>query len=167
MKFSASVLQTHAKLITEQLEDGSQSHSTTVDNGYPIMINISTRWVQHFMKTNRIVLRAETGRLIASLEKTRHIARTVAFILGELKSFFIRSFEAKELDENCSENADETNFVFNMDNGKTLGFKTDKDIKYAGVVSGREPITMIVRVTGGVNARVEVRMINFKNSNRS
>jgi hypothetical protein len=35
-----------------------------------------------------------------------------------------------------AENADETHFVVNMDNGRTQGMIGDGDVKYADVVSG-------------------------------
>ena len=44
------------------------------------------------------------------------------------------------------ENLDETHFVVNLDNGKTLGFRGDTTVKYADVVSGRESITLVVRI---------------------
>lgn len=53
-----------------------------------------------------------------------------------------------------------------MDNGKTLGFKGDNHVKYADVVSGGDPITMMVRLTGGPSARIEAPMLIFKNQNR-
>ena len=65
------------------------------------------------------------------------------------------------------ENADETHFVFNMDNGRTLGLKGDCHVKYADVVSGGDPITMVVRITGGRDACIQPPMIIFKNENRS
>lgn len=40
-------------------------------------------------------------------------------------------------------------------------------MKYADVVSGGEPITRIVRLTGGFNTSIEVPMLIFKNGNRS
>ncbi len=42
-----------------------------------------------------------------------------------------------------------------MDNGRTLGFAGDDNVKYADVVSGGEGITMTVRVTGGKRAQIE------------
>ena len=91
------------------------------------------------------------------------IERSIAFHLGELK----RGFESGQLHEDECENADETHFVFNMDNGKTLAFIGDKEVKYADVVSGGEPITMMVRITGGKNSMICPPMLIFKNQNRS
>lgn len=42
----------------------------------------------------------------------------MVYHLGKLK----RAFFNGDFDENCAENADETLFVFKLDNGKTLAF---------------------------------------------
>lgn len=68
--------------------------------------------------------------------------------------------------EDQVENKDDTHFIFNMDNGKSLGFKTEEHIKYEDVVSGGYPITMIVRITEGPSAIIETPMVIFKNRNR-
>lgn len=47
------------------------------------------------------------------------IEKSVAYHLGKLK----RGFESGLLNEDRIENADETHFVFKMDNGKTSGSK--------------------------------------------
>lgn len=65
------------------------------------------------------------------------------------------------------ENVDETHSVINMDNGKTLGFQGDENVKYADVVSGGIGMTMVVCITGGPLARIEVPMIIFQNDNCS
>lgn len=48
--------------------------------------------------------------------------------------------------------SDKTHFVINIENGKTLGFLWDDDVKFAEVVSGGEGMNMIVRQTGGRDA---------------
>lgn len=73
-----------------------------------------------------------------------------------------RGFECGFLDENDIEKADETHFVFNMDNGKTLGIREDYQVNYAEVVSGSEPTSMMVRRSGGPNAKIETTMLIFK-----
>ncbi len=64
-------------------------------------------------------------------------------------------FESGQLNENQIENADETHFVFNMDNGRTVGFRSQEHVRYADVPSGNEGITMMVRITGGKDPHVE------------
>jgi hypothetical protein len=80
-------------------------------------------------------------------------------ILGE--------FDAGILDENLVENVDETHFIINVDNGRTLGFRGDNDVKYADVVSGGVGMTMVVRLTGGVGSRICPPMMIFQNADCS
>ncbi len=56
---------------------------------------------------------------------------------------------------------DETHFVFNMDNGHTVGFRSQEHVRYADVESVNEGITIMVRITGRKYARVEVPMLFF------
>lgn len=77
-----------------------------------------------------------------------------------------RSLESGELKKEDCENADETHLVYNMDNGRTLGFIGDNDIKYTDVVSGGDPITMVVRKTGGKASMIQPPMLIFKNQSR-
>lgn len=100
------------------------------------------------MECNDLVLRCQAGSLAVSPEKQLYIEKTVAYHFGKLK----REFQFGSLIEDLMENADETHFVFNMDNGRKIGFRGDEDVKYADVVSGDEAITMIVCRTGDVHA---------------
>ncbi|KAE8880253.1 hypothetical protein PF003_g35736 [Phytophthora fragariae] len=128
-----------------------------------LLSKITTRWVQVFMEKHRIVLRAHTGKRQVSPEKQEQIEREVASHLGELK----RDFESGMLDENTVENIDETHFVIDFDNGKTLGFVAEKQVKYADVVSGGEGITMVVRISGGASGYIHPPMMISTNANRS
>ena len=65
------------------------------------------------------------------------------------------------------ENIDETHFVVNMDNGRTLGFRGDTTIKYAKVVSGGDSMTMVIRISGGRRSMIEAPMLIFTNPNNS
>jgi hypothetical protein len=42
-----------------------------------------------------------------------------------------KGFQIGIFDENLIENIDETHFIINMDNGRTLGFRGDTTVKYA------------------------------------
>jgi hypothetical protein len=75
----------------------------------------------------------------------------------------IGEFQLGVLDENLVENADETHFIINMDNGKTLGFRGDDDVKYADVVSGGMGMTMVVRLTGGPGSTICAPFMIFQN----
>ena len=64
-------------------------------------------------------------------------------------------------------NADETHFVINMDNHRTLGICGEAEVKYSDVVSGAEGMKMIVRISGRRDARIEAPMRVFQNKKRS
>lgn len=49
-------------------------------------------------------------------------------------------------DDNDVENDGETHFLVNVDNGRKLSFCGDYNLIYANVVSGREWITVMVRI---------------------
>ena len=72
-----------------------------------------------------------------------------------------------KVDEDDSGNADETHFIINVDNGKTLGFVGSGEVKYANVVSGGESFTMMVRLSGGRDACIEPPFLVFTNKKRS
>lgn len=132
-------------------------------DGKPIIEKIDWRWVQVFMERHNIVIRKRSGKHQPSAAKVQFIERSVAYHLGEMQ----RAFESGELDEDDVENIDETHFVINMDNGLTLGFAGDDDVKYADVVSGGEGMTMVVRITGGANAKIAAPFMIFKNKDRN
>lgn len=54
-----------------------------------------------------------------------------------------------------------------MENGKTFGFVSDSYVKYADVVFGGKPITIMVRITGWKHAAIYPPMIMFKNNSLS
>jgi hypothetical protein len=112
---------------------------------------------------NGLVIRAQSGKLLCSPEKENYIEMTVAYHIGELQ----RQFETCMLDEQLLRNADETHFVINMDNGRTLGFRGDDTIKYADVVSGGENMTTMVNLSGGTASRIFPSMMIFQNANWS
>ncbi|KAE9020205.1 hypothetical protein PR003_g10714 [Phytophthora rubi] len=114
------------------------------------------------MEKHQIVL-ARTGKRQVSPEKQAKIEREVASHLGQLK----RDFDGGKLDENTVENIDETHFVIDFDNGKTLGFAGEKQVKYANVVSGGEGMTMDVRISGGASGYIYSPLMIVTNSNKS
>lgn len=122
---------------------------------------MTVRFIQRFMARNQSFLRSQTERLPASRAQEKHIDKRVSFHLGSMK----RGFESGLFDEDNMENVDETHFTFNMDNGNTLGFRRDVVIKYADVVSGRDPINMMVRLSGGRGGMIQPPMLIFKNFN--
>ena len=90
--------------------------------------------MNQFIDSHNIVLLSQRGRLMCSPEKELQIEMETAYYLGILQ----RGFASGEFDKNLMENLDETHFVVNLDNGRTLGFHKDTTVKYAEVVSGGE-----------------------------
>lgn len=85
----------------------------------------------------------------------------MSFHLGKLN----QGFTSGLLDEDTVENAEETHFLFNMDNGKTLEIRGEQEVLYADFVSFEDPITMMVWLTGGKkNASIQPPIIVFQNS---
>lgn len=70
------------------------------------------------------------------------------------------------VDENDISNEDETNFVINVDNGRTLGFYGLEELKYTEFVSEVKGFTMVVRFRGWRDDRIESKFIIFKNMDR-
>lgn len=163
VKFDSSILRMHALRMIVDARNDSKYHESVMINGKPLAQFVTTRWIQNFMYANRIVMRAQTGKLSVSKKKKEYIEKCTAFHLGELK----RAFECGDLNEDLIENADETHCVINLDNSKTLGFIGDNEVKYMDVVSGGDPMTIMMRVSGGVRASIQPPMIIFKNASRS
>ncbi|DBA02287.1 TPA: hypothetical protein N0F65_006162 [Lagenidium giganteum] len=124
---------------------------------------ITPRWIQVFMEKHRIVLRAQTGKKQVFEEKMRQIKVEVARSLGVLQ----RGLGSGELNEDTIENIDETHFMIDFHTGKTFGFVDETSIKYADVVSGGEGMPMVVRITGGSQARIMPPMMIFQNATES
>ncbi len=146
-------------------EPDSAFNADEVDSGSnkPISSLITPWWIGAFMSRFNIVIRKQSGSLQRSPSHTRFIERTVAYHLGQVQ----RLFEVGDMDENMVENMDETHFIYNMGDHKTLSIRGDKKVNYADVVSGGDGFTMALRLRGGVSARLEDPFLIFKNRDRN
>ena len=160
LRFNTNILQTIARQLIAEAPADSGFHRTVKSDGEYITKRITPRWAQHFMENHNIVVKRVGGKLRPSDDKLARIEKEVAFHLGQMK----RGFESRLYDEDCIENADETHFVCNMHNGKTLGFKGEDVVSYADVVSGGQSMTMMVRLSGGKNALIMPPMLVFQNA---
>ena len=97
---------------------------------------------------------------MCSLEKELQIKRATTYHLGVLH----RGFETRVFYENLMENVNETHFFVNLDNDRTLGFGGNTTVKYAKVVSRRDSITMVIRISRGRQSMIEALMFIFTNS---
>ena len=161
VKFSARLL---IELAMTSLLDSTSPYTTLSrdprDNVL-LIEKLTNSWLQQFMFVHNIVLLSQSGRLTCSPQKEREIEMHTAFHLGVLH----RGFSNGTFDENLMENIDETHFVVNMNNGRTLGFRGDTTVSYAEVVSGGDSMTMVIRISGGRRSMIEVPMLIFTNSN--
>ncbi|KAE9037731.1 hypothetical protein PR003_g6548 [Phytophthora rubi] len=128
-------------------------------NGKPFASLLTPRCIKDFLERNNIVCRRLKGKKQASEEKQMDISRAVARYLGSLK----RQFQGGLLDPEHQCNMDESHFVIDLDDGKTLDFVGTQSVKNHSIVSDRECITMCVLLNGGSNARILCPMLIFKN----
>lgn len=151
------------KLIQESTSDIYGPTHTDPRSGRTISDHIDKKWVERFMHSNRIVSRVQKGKLSLSDKKVEMVEREVSYHLGSL----MRDFEAGVMDENFVYNADETHFVVDLNDGKTLAMKGDKDVSFADVVSGDVGMTMMVLLGGGCKAHLGAPFIIFQNDRSS
>lgn len=59
-------------------------------------------------------------------------------------------------------NAYETSFMFDMTNGKRLGFHNVEEARYAEVASCSEGMTMLAQINGGASAKIETPFMVLK-----
>lgn len=164
VKFNLKVLRQLARSMVETSEkDAYFSEMKDPASGRKIMDMLTPRWIQSFAERYQIVSRAHTGKLLLSPAKELFIEKEVAYHLGQIA----REFWSNSVDENDIGNADETHFLINVDNCRTLGFSGDVSVKYADVVSGGEGITMVVRLSGGRDSKIESPFMVFQNASRS
>lgn len=60
-----------------------------------------------------------------------------------------------------NENVDETHFLFDLNNGKTLGIHGSENVNHADFASGGEGITMVLRISRGVSAKIESLFLSW------
>ena len=139
------------------------AYMTDPASGKPIIQLVKPRFVQQFADKYRIHCRSQYGKKSLSPGKEMQLEREIAYHLG----YLARQFRTKQIDENDVENADEMHFVIDMDNRSTLGFTGDEWVNYTDVVSEGEGMNMLVRLSGGRDAKIKPPVMVFKNKNRN
>ncbi|OWZ06122.1 hypothetical protein PHMEG_00021670 [Phytophthora megakarya] len=128
--------------------------------GTPFADLMTPRRVQDFLERNNIVYRSHMGKQQVSVKMQMQIDMAVAKHLGALK----RQFEDGTLLPDQQYNMDESHFIIDLDDDKTLDFVGSQSVKYRGIVSvRRKDITMCVLLKGGSDARILCPMLIFKN----
>ncbi|KAG1683950.1 hypothetical protein DVH05_012262 [Phytophthora capsici] len=92
---------------------------------------VTPRRIQDFTERHNIVYRKLKGKKQVSDAKTAEIEQSIAQHLGQLK----REFDDGRLDAN-QYNMDESHFVIDLDDGKTLDFRGAESVKYRSILSG-------------------------------
>lgn len=121
------------------------------------------RWVQSFSDRFIILSRAHSGKHSVSPKKRIEIENGVAKFLGQIE----RRLRNKDIEENYICHEDETHFIFNLDNGRTLGFAGESKVKCADAISGSEEMTMVFQITGFRDASISLPLMIFINNDRS
>ncbi|CAM6124006.1 unnamed protein product [Calypogeia fissa] len=163
VKLSPALLLVITKQLLLNSENPELNALAKASDGKELLSKLNPRWIQSFQEQFDITQRKQTGKLATSPAHQEFMERTVAYHIGIVQ----RQFQAGELNEDMVENIDETHFVFNMDNGKTLGFLGDTEVKYANVVSGGEGMTLVVRLSGGRDSCIQTPMLIFTNALQS
>ena len=164
VKFNYRNLQSLGKHLLEN-SSSDEYNSLMLDSRTQRQLHtfITARFTQSFADRFGIVSRALTGKYKLSPANIERLEKQVAYHLG----FMARGFRSGKLNEDCIENVNETHFFFDVDNGRTLGFSGESEVKYADAVSGGEGMTMVVRLSGGRDAKIQPSFMVFKNANRS
>lgn len=111
----------------------------------PVSLCTTIRWVYHFMSSNHIVVKGQTAKITVSPEKQLFIEKSIAYHSRVLK----RKFRRGIFDKDLIENAAETQFFINIEDGKTIGFIEDSHLNYADVFSAGKAMTMIMQIPEG------------------
>lgn len=108
------------------------------------------------------ILSSHKGKIMVSPANREPIERDVAHHLGIL----CRELRTGILNEEMVFNADETIFVTDQHNHKTLSIRGDDEVKYADVFSGDDEMTLLVLIYVGRDASVCPLLMVFKNKPR-
>lgn len=103
----------------------------TVDQK-PIVSKIKYRWVQSFMQVDILVILTQTGKLMVGLQKQEMTEKAIEFHLKSPK----RAFNSKSRAGDLISNANETQFIFKINDGRKIGLCGEEDVKFADVVGG-------------------------------
>lgn len=146
------------QLLSHSKTDAYSSNMLDPQSEQAPFTRITTGWIQSFSNRFRIVSCAHTGKHVLTHIK-RALLKKVAFDLGIMN----RMLSSAEFDEKDLENADETHFIFDMENLRKLGIAGENEVKYADLVSGVEEIIVLIRVSAGRNGTIHPLFLIFMN----
>ena len=76
-------------------------------------------------------------------------------------------FASKKVKQEDIASADENYFVIAFSNRRTIGSAERDDVKYVEAISGDQGLSMIVYISGRVNAKLEALILISRNVPRS
>lgn len=120
---------------------------------------ISTRRIQHFMKSNSVVSWAQTVKFPVCRKKEEFINREVELILRKI----MKEFNAGNLVDEQVCNADETHFLFYLHNYRTLDIRGEEGVKCKNVLSGDEGFTIMICINGRSSSSLGSQFAIFQN----
>lgn len=123
---------------------------------------INTFWIQNFVNRFQIVSRAQMGNKIMNHKNENETDIYNACHLWNLSGLL----EGRINDNYDIENADETNFVFNVDNGHTLKFFWNQIVKYTNIFDSAGGFKILDHVISGRHYRIEASYIVVDNRDR-
>lgn len=133
VKMSTRLLQDIAVTLIEESQHAKFNNRFRI-NEKPFSTLVTFRRLQDFTDRFNIVYRRLKGKKQVSSDKQEEIHNAVAAHLGELK----RLFDDNLIDPSLQFNMDESHFVIDLDDGKTLDFRGAKHVKYRSIVSGTQ-----------------------------
>lgn len=163
VEFSASTVITLALKILDDPESlFSGNEILDDDKEKPLRQRITHRWVQSWRDRYGVILKSPRGKPRVSEMKQIYTEQCVAFHLGQIRD----RFASGDLEEDFTHNMEETHIIINQSMGKVYGFK-GHDVKLMDVVSGTESLTLVLRVSGGPNAKLHEPFVIFANKTSS
>lgn len=108
--------------------------------------------INRFKEQYDIVARKKCGKNSCSSECQPKKDHEVSYHLGDLKRRFELTGTLKE--ENIV-STDETHFFYDQDSHRLLRVKGDTNVNYLDVLSDTEGLTVVLRICGGKDAKVE------------
>lgn len=124
---------------------------------------VNAGWTQTFRDANNIVVHAQSVKLILSPRKQEMINRDVAYYLGQMK----QDYDVGALSEEFLFNADEMHFKIDTHDFRKLAMRVGEEVKFSGLVSGGDGMTVMLILGGCPDARITTPMLVFQNACRN
>lgn len=130
----------------------------------PVLECLNSRWVRAFADRYQVLLDVRGG---GSIPPSRELQfdigdRVIAYQVGHLA----RAFQNGEILEENVETLGVFHFIVNPENGYTLGFTDEQNASYNDMIEGSRGMTMLVRLSGGKDAKIETPFMILEDAER-